>query len=611
MWIFSDITRWIIKNWSKIAKQINDVNEDTSKKLSKSTSIFDMQREEILRAAEEKKRKLLEEERKKREEAEMKKIEAKQEKEEEEAQQQQTIIDNEKKKDKEDTEEASTDEVSSTAEEENIKDYTSIDDFLDKEYQEYDENRDYQAELAQQQKEKISNTVSNIIGGYKESISNIANSEDESFTWYLKRIWDLRRNQSWNAAIKWWLAWLDTVLNWLKLMPWALKFWDKDAENERAYKILKWGEDAENNSVFWRFSLFDNLLKESSEWENTVEKVKEEIDNIAEEAGLEAYNGWAESSLEHSEQYDRLERELADAKKAWDTELQKQIEKQMEYHKIEYFRDFYEYSLWIKIEWDTVEAIAKFVAEKTWADIKDIYNYNIKHFGEKIDKVLNAQAKINKLATDYEIRSNYNVAQLPVEKTKNVLQSFWAIIWSEQEEILYTLYHDVEDKLQNYDAQIAEAQRKWDMEMVTFLQNEKQNYKYWMSLFSEYMQNATINILNWNTDYIGKCTDLILSLYESKEAAELKKLLTNPNTIKQFTDENWNIDYVALGKYLNRSKELKQFEAVSTWYKNAAEWFVKQDKYENAKTIFGKVRYWVPNYLSQEIFKREIRCSYQ
>jgi hypothetical protein len=61
-------------------------------------------------------------------------------------------------------EEASTDEVSSVVEEgENVKDYTSIDDFLDNEYQEYDESRDYQAELAQQQKEKISNAVNDII----------------------------------------------------------------------------------------------------------------------------------------------------------------------------------------------------------------------------------------------------------------------------------------------------------------------------------------------------------------------------------------------------------------------------------------------------------------
>lgn len=309
------------------------------------------------------------------------------------------------------------------------------------------------------------------------------------------------------------------------------------------------------------------------------------------------YQWFFDSAQEKSAQVVKIDEQIQIAKDTWAS--QEAIDALMEKRDkltLEYYRDFYEYTFGQEFEWNTLKDLLLNVQAKTNKKytIKQLEEQDVEEYNKKLMYIGDWLQKIEQIKTDYEIRSNYNVWELPVEATIATLESYWLVLTDTQKNMIARPYADIETILQTYDARIKSAQDDWDTKLAQQLIEEKQRVKQWMSYFTEMVEYGANEIAKKQANKYDMA-DLILKLYSSNEALLLKRFLTDPNLYRSCLKEDWTLDYVKLWEKIERSTITQDFWALAWWYKQTAKRQFFQDKADSDwtfKSMYWSVRLW-------------------
>lgn len=593
----------LLSTVTKILWKFNDINNDTAKKLGKNTSVFDESRNEILRKAEEKKQKLLEEKQAAEERRQAALNASKEEKEiarQEEEQTRLEQLDEENKRQEE--QEAEVEIQEAQAEEEEAPQETE-EAVVSKE-----DAKEQVKDIREENRSELRNEIQSNIEDYRESVKEIQEKR-EAWEEVWRRAEESEMLKHWLVGLQKWVKGLISNLDYLvNAYPMIIESWldwKSFAEESLDYYKAKEKKQEEElkNSWDYKFNNNEMLMLDTKNKEDG--QSDEDLETEAQEV-LAHYNEISEpfektntTLMEHSERVELLNKKLDEAKEQWNPKTIEQIEIEIEKETLEYYRDFYEYVLWQRFAWSTLkELFTNIIKETDWRyTIADLASYKVKEYTDKIADIQDSVNKLNALQVKFNIRSNYNVAHLPVDTLIRTLEDYQVLLTDEDKQSLAVIYSDVEDKLEDYDIQIKNATTDQERQAIT---RRKEDYKIWMSFFTEFMQNSTSEIAR-KAEWDPIMADTIIDLYTSKEAAELKAFLTNPDNIEKFRWEDWQIDYVALWNYIEKSDAVKNFWALSLSYK----WWTREDwwnkKVEWAETWFWKRYYWLRKSLSSLI----------
>lgn len=582
MWFITNIAKWIIKYWSKINNQLNDIDKEATNKLTKSTSIFDMQRQEILRAAEEKKRKLLEEqqaekERREREleEARLEEERKKKEKEEKEKKERESIK----------TEDEAEEQEQTSAQ---VWDWT-VAPMITVEYESQEPSEKTRREKKKEAQEELEKK-------YAEETQQTLQS--------IKQGWKDIYEQTKERYSDWWHPFdnLTTAVQLgVKITADELKLLGAGILKNPSFVISptkRLREEYEANKYWDWINKNKQLLHETKEDLIEQSKAEKQIESIWGdiESDYDWYESLYNSTQEKSEQMESLDQAIQLAKDTWASEEAiSDLEAKKEKLRLEYYRDFYEYTFGQKFEWETLKDLLLNVQSTAKTDKKytltQLENLDVHEYSMKVDKVNNWIQQIETIRTNFEIRGNYNVAQLPVDATIMTLENEYGLVLTDkQRDMIAKPYADVEETLQNYDARIKAAKDNWDMATVQKLEEEKWWYKQWMSYFSEFLEYGDNEIAKKNANKYDMA-DLIFRLHSSWEANDLKNFLTDPELYRSCLKEDWTIDYQKLGNKIEKSNYTQFFWALAWWYKQTAKRQFFQD-IKDESPLYGWIRLW-------------------